>query len=137
VRHPELLAGLPDDVCRPLAIDLAERTVMINHSTVAHIFHQRPFDDAAAIMDTLVRRRFDPIYYGRDLTDARSFFILEAPYPRARDLVRIVLKVVRASTSASGRDEIWIATANLVGDSTLNRMMIGNRFVIQQRRSDR
>jgi hypothetical protein len=133
VRNPERLGELPDDVCRLLRIDTASRMVMIDRDTITHIFDPRSFDDAAIIVGTLARRTFDPVYCGRDLADARLSFIMELPFPGAGDVVGIALKLVNALTSASRHHEIWIATAHLVGDSTLNRMLRSNRFAVHRR----
>ena len=107
---------------------------MINHETVAHIFHQRSFDDAATIVGMLARREFDPVYCGRDLKDPRLFFVIESLLVRVEVWVRILLKLVGASTSASRHDEIWVATAHIVRDSTLNRMLRSGRFATHRRK---
>jgi hypothetical protein len=130
VRHIELLAEVPDDVCRLLRIDATSRVVMINRGTVSHIFEQRSFHDAAMIVGVLARRNLNPVYCGRDLLYPRSFFTVESPIAGVDDWVRIVLKHVTPATSASRHVEIWVATAHRVIDSTLNRMLTGNRFVM-------
>jgi hypothetical protein len=130
VRYPELLADLPDDVCRLLRIDTTSRAVMIDHATVSHIFERRSFRDAAKIVGVLARGTFNPVYCGREVAKSRSFFIVELPLSESQELVRIVLKHVTASTSASTHDEIWVTTAHSVEDSTLSHMLTGTRFVM-------
>jgi hypothetical protein len=130
VRHVELLAEVPDDVCRLLEIDTTSRLAMIHQETVAHIFERRSFHDAAMVVGVLARKHFYPIYCGRDLAYPRTFFIVEASNGGSADWVRIVLKPVMAATSASRHDEMWVVTGHRVEDSTLNHMLIGNRFVM-------
>jgi hypothetical protein len=137
VRHVELLAEVPDDVCRLLRIDTTERVVMIDQGTVSHIFERRSFDDAAMIIGFLARRAFNPVYCGRHLAYPRSFFVMELPFEGAGDWVGIILKHVSAATSASGRDEIWVVTARLVGNSTLKQMLKSNMFVVHRTTRDR
>lgn len=103
---------------------------MIEHDTVSHIFERRPFDDAAIIVAVLARRAFNPMYCGREVANPRSFFVVELPPPETEHWIRIVLKHVTAATSASKHDEIWVVTAHLVRDSTLNHMLTANRFVM-------
>lgn len=129
MRRPELLAELPDDVCRLLDIDTDTRRVMIELATVTHIFQRRSFVDATTIMRVLARRRFDPLYCGRLLTDKRLFFIVE----RTADHDRVVI----AFKFLRGTDEIWVSTGYLVGYSTLRAMLRAPRFVIYHRMSDR
>lgn len=137
MRHPELLADLPDEVCRLLDIDTTERVVMIEHETVSHIFERRLFHDAASIVRVLARGAFNPVCCGKEVNNPRSFFIVELPPPETEHWVRIVLKHVTATTSASMHDEIWVITAHLVRDSTLNHMMTANRFVMYRTTRDR
>ena len=137
MRHPELLADLPDDVCRLLQIDTTSRVVMIEHDTVSHIFERRSFDDAAMIVGVFARRAFNPVYCGRKAINPRSFFIVELPPPGSQHFVRIVLKHVTASTSTSRHDEIWVTTAHMVEDLTLFRMLRGTRFVMYRTMRDR
>src|SRR5579872_6261481 len=113
-----------------LRIDTRSRVVMIEHATVTHIFERRSFQDAVVIVGVLARRTFNPLYCGRDLRNPRSFFVVESPPVQSRHGVRIVLKHVDASTSASKHDEIWVSTAHIVEDSTLFQMLRGHRFVI-------
>lgn len=136
MRDPELLGELPDDVCRRLEIDTVRRVVMIEHATIAHIFHRRSFADATMIVNVLARRRFDPIYCGRQLHDARLFFVVER-IAKQRRRALIALKFVRSAASESGDDEVWVTTGYIVGDSTLRQMLEANRFVMQFRTSDR
>jgi hypothetical protein len=136
VRHVEVLADVPDEVCRLLRIDTTSRVVMIHRETVSHIFERRSFLDAALIVGALARQEFRPMYCGRDLLDPRTFFIMELPFTGARNWVAIILKYVSVATSASGHDEIWVVTGRLVGISTLNEMLEGGRFVLH-RMSDR
>jgi hypothetical protein len=137
VRHVELLAEVPDDVCRLLRIDTIGREVMIHRDTVDHIFERRSFYDAAMIVSVLAREEFNPLYCGKDFEYPRAFFMMELPFAGAPDLVNIILKHVSAATSESGHDEIWVPTAYLVGDSTLNQMLTSNRFVMYRTTSGR
>jgi hypothetical protein len=137
VRHVEVLAEVPDDVCRLLRIDTTSRVVMIHQETVSHIFERRSFHDAAMIVSVLAREEFNPLYCGRDFDYPSAFFIMELPFVGAPDLVNIILKRVSAAASASRHDEIWVVTAVSVGDTTLSRMMRGNRFVIHRTTRDR
>jgi hypothetical protein len=130
VRHVELLAEVPDDVCRLLQIDTTARVVMIHQDIVSHIFERRSFYDAAMIAWVLARGTFAPVYCGRDVVDPRLFFVAELPLAGRDKWVRIVLKHLSAKHSASSHDEIWVVTAHLVKDSTLNRMLRGSRFII-------
>lgn len=132
MRNPELLGELPDDVCRLLQIDTTRRVVMIEPATIAHIFHRRSFADATMIVNVLARRRFDPIYCGRNLDDDRLFFVVER-IAKKRGRALIALKFVRSADSESGDDEVWVTTGYCVGDSTLRQMLEANRFVIQSR----
>lgn len=134
MRYPELLADLPDEVCRLLDIATTSRIVMIAHDTVSHIFERRSFDDAATIIRVLARRAFHPVYCGREVAKPRSFFVVELPPAETEHWVRIVLKYVMATTSASRHDEIWVSTAHIVEDSTLFHMLRGNRFVMYKTR---
>jgi hypothetical protein len=136
VRDPELLGELPDDVCRLLDLNTTARVVMIELATVAHIFERRSFNDATLIMEVLARRRFDPLYCGRVLTDKRVFFVMERPR-RTHSKAAIALKLVRSTDSESGADEIWVRTGYIVGNSTLRWMLTSNRFVVQDRMRDR
>ena len=111
--------------------------VMIDHLTVSHIFERRSFRDAANIVGVLARGVFNPVYCGREVDRPRSFFIAEPPSSQSEKLVRIVLKHVAASTSASKHDEIWVTTAHMVEDSTLLRMLRGTRFVMYRIARDR
>jgi hypothetical protein len=137
VRHVEILAEVPEDVCRLLHIDTTSRAVMIHQEIVSHIFERRSFRDAAMLVGVLAREEFNPLYCGRDFAYPRSFFIMESPFVGARDQMMIILKRVSASASASRHDEIWVVTAVAVGDTTLHRMMRGNRFVIHRTTRDR
>ena len=128
MRHVEVLAEVPDDVCRLLRIDTTSRVVMIHQETVSHIFERRSFHDAAMIVSVLAREEFNPLYCGRDSDYPSTFFIMELPFVGAPDLVNIILKRVSAAASASRHDEIWVPTAYLVGDSTLNHMLTSSRF---------
>jgi hypothetical protein len=130
VRHAEILAEVPDDVCRLLRIDTTERAVMIDQETVSHIFVRRSFHDAAMVIGALAREKFNPGYCGRHLGYPRTFFIMELPFVGAPDWVTIILKHVSAATSASRHDEIWVVTSHLVGHSTLNQMLKSSRFVM-------
>lgn len=132
MRHVEILAEVPDDVCRLLRIDTTSRVVMINPATVSHIFAQRSFRDAAIIVGLLARQELNPVICGRDQVYPRSFFIMELPFVGAREWVRIILKRVSAATSASKHDEIWVVTAHLVGNSTLFQMLKSSRFVMHR-----
>jgi hypothetical protein len=137
MRHVELLAEVPSAVCRLLDIDTTSRVVMINRETVSHIFERRSFEDAAMITGFLARRKFSPVICGRDRVDPRSFFMMELPFVGARDWIRTILKYVSAATSASTHDEIWVATAHSVGDSTLFRLLKSRRFVMHRMTSGR
>jgi hypothetical protein len=137
VRHIEILAEVPDNVCRLLRIDTTERAVMMSQGTVSHIFEQRSFHGAAMIVGVLARGDLNPVYCGRDLVYPRTFFIVEASGVGIDAWVKIVLKPVMAPSSASRHDEIWVVTAHRVVDSTLNRMLIGNRFVMYRTTRDR
>ena len=132
MRFPELLADLPDNVCRLLRIDTTSQVVMINHERVSHIFERRSFQDAATIIGVLARGAFDPLYCGREVAEARFFFIVESLPADLTHCVRLVLKHGAASTSASKHDEIWVTTAYVVNNSTLFRMLRSNRFVMYQ-----
>jgi hypothetical protein len=121
----ELLAEVPDDVCRLLLVDTANRVAMIDRVTVSHIFDRRSFHDAALIVGMLARQAFNPVYCARDNSDSRSFFIAEPPFAGSAKWVSVVLKHVTARTSATGHDEIRVVTAHLVENSTLNRMLRG------------
>jgi hypothetical protein len=132
VRHIELLAEVPDHVCRLLRIDTTSRVVMINQETVSHIFTQRSFRDAAMIVGLLARQELNPVICGRDHVYPRSFFIMELPFVGAHDWIKIILKRVAAATSASKHDEIWVVTAHLVGNSTLFQMLKSSRFVMHR-----
>jgi hypothetical protein len=135
VRDPELLGELPDDVCRLLDLNTTARVVMIELATVAHIFERRSFNDAAILMEVLARKKFDPLYCARLLTDKRLFFMVERSPGREKAV--IALKLVRSGESESGTDEIWVTTCYLVGDSTLRRVLSVSRFAVQRRTSDR
>jgi len=137
VRYPELLADVPDDVCRLLDIDATSRVVMIELETVSHIFERRSFRDAATIVGFLARQEFHPVFCGRDRSYPRTFFIMELPFVGAREWIRIILKRVSATISASGRDEIWVATVHLVGNSTLFQMLKSRRFIMHRTTSGR
>ena len=137
MRHVELLAEVPDDVCRLLRIDTTSRVVMIHQEMVSHIFERRSFHDAAVIVGLLARQEFKPLLCGRDRVYPRTFFIIEPPFVGARDWVRIILKQVSAASSASRHDEIWVATAHLVGNSTLFQMLKSSRFVMHRTTSGR
>ena len=110
---------------------------MIRQDVVSHIFERRSFHDAAMIVGLLARREFSPVICGRDHAYPHSFFMMELPFADARDWVRIILKHVSAATSASRHDEIWVATAHLVGNSTLFQMLKSNRFVMHRTTSGR
>lgn len=78
MRYPELLADLPEDVCRLLHIDTRSRVVMIELETVSHIFERRSFQDAVAIVGVLAREAFNPVYCGTEIARPRAFFIIES-----------------------------------------------------------
>lgn len=132
MRNPEPLGELPADVCRLLQIDTTRRVVMIEHVTVTHIFERRSFDDAISVMNVLALRRFNPVFCGRQLDDARRFFVIERV-----DNYRQAVIAFKTTRSPKGRSRIWVTTGYMVGNSTLRQLFDSDRFSLQRTTRDR